>query len=157
MAFTFIDYGLPLPPNCNSGNNALNGVEVDLFAGTCADLTGTGLLLDLSPFVVHTISGQTYGTLYQSSPTVLSPETVSARIVVQPTPADACGEWSLSIEVAGLDTTAIGLGGSNPFALVVEDGNKNLGCFNITNAIVGTQLDPPRKVRRGMRREEPFR
>jgi hypothetical protein len=153
MAFTFIDNGLPLPPNCNSGNNALNGVKVDLFEGTCAHLPSTGLLLDLEPFVVHMIGGQKYGTLFQSSPTVPSPETVSARIVAQPTPAHACGEWSINIEVAGLNTAAIGLGGGNPFALVLEDGNKNEGCFDVTNAIVGNQIPTPgHKVRRGLRR-----
>jgi hypothetical protein len=54
--------------------------------------------------------------------------------------------------VAGLDTVAIGLRG-NPFALVIEDGDKNEGCFDITNAIVGNQIPTPtRSVRRGVRR-----
>lgn len=52
----------------------------------------------------------------------------------------------------GLDTAAIGLGGSNPFALVVEDGDKHVGCFDITNGIVGNQINPSKRVRRGLRR-----
>ncbi len=65
-----------------------------------------------------------------------------------------CGEWTLNLEVAGLDTAAIGLGGGNPFALVVEDGDKNLGCFDVNNAIVGNQIPPPpgHSVRRRVRR-----
>jgi hypothetical protein len=91
--------------------------------------------------------------LFQMSPTVPSPETVSVRIVQLATPEDTCGEWTLNIQVAGLDTAAIGLGGGNPFALVVEDGDKNEGCFDIDNAVVGGQIPPPtHKVRRGARR-----
>jgi hypothetical protein len=103
--------------------------------------------------VVHTVNHESYGTLFQSSPTVPSPETVSARIVQLPTPGGTCGEWTLNIEVAGLDTAAIGLGGGNPFALVIEDGDKNEGCFDVTNAIVGSQTPPPpHGVRRRVRR-----
>jgi polymorphic membrane protein len=163
MAFTFFDNGSPIlddppsivGPHCDDGTDALNGIDVDLFEGTCASLsTATGgLLLDLSPFVVHTVNHESYGTLFQSSPTVPSPETVSARIVQLPTPKGTCGEWTLNIEVAGLDTAAIGLGGGNPFALVIEDGDKNVGCFDITNAIVGSQTPrPPHGVRRRVRR-----
>ena len=163
MAFTFIDNGSPIlddppsivGPHCDDGTDALNGTDVDLFEGTCADLaTATGgLLLDLSPFVVHTVNHESYGTLFQSSPIVPSPETVSARIVQLTTPGGTCGKWTINIEVAGLDTAAIGLGGGNPFALVVEDGDKNEGCFDVTNAIVGSQLPPPpHGVRRRVRR-----
>ena len=161
MAFTFIDNGSPIlddPPSivgshCDDGTDALNGIDVDLFEGTCASLsTATGgLLLDLRPFLVHTVNHESYGTLFQSSPTVPSPETVSARIVQLATPAGACGEWTLNIEVAGLDTRAIDLGGGNPFALVVEDGDKNEGCFDVSNAIVGNQnpnADPQGEARR---------
>jgi len=163
LAFTFTGSGSPIlddppsivGPHCDDGTEALNGIDVDLFEGTCNDLaTATGgLLLDLSPFVVHTVRHESYGTLFQSSPTVPSPETVSARLVELPTPGGACGQWTLNVEVAGLDTEAIGLGGGNPFALVVEDGDKNVGCFDVTNAIVGNQIPTPaRKVRRGVRR-----
>jgi len=41
------------------------------------------------------------------------------RMVALPTPTNACGAWTLNLEVAGLDTSTIGLGGSGPFALVV--------------------------------------
>ncbi len=163
MAFTFIDNGSPIlddppsivGPNCDDGTDALNGIDVDLYEGTCNDLaTATGgLLLDLSPFVVHTVNHESYGTLFQSSPTVPSPETVSARILQLAKPFGTCGKWTINIEVAGLDTAAIGLGGGNPFALVVEDGDKNEGCFDVTNAIVGSQLPPPpHGVRRRVRR-----
>ena len=166
MAFTFIDNGSPIlddppsivGPHCDDGTDALNGVNVDLYEGTCAGLsTATGgLLLDLSPFVVHTVGAETYGTLFQSDPPDIlqqMSETVSVRIVQLSAPEDTCGEWTLNIEGAGLDTAAIGLGGGNPFALVVEDGDKNEGCFDIDNAIVGNQIPTPvRKVRRGVRR-----
>ena len=79
-------------------------------------------------------------------------QAVSARIVQLATPGVACGEWTLNVEVAGLDTPSIGLGG-NPFALVIEDGDKNEGCFDINIAIVGNQIPTPtRSVRRGVRR-----
>ncbi|MGC2756447.1 hypothetical protein [Candidatus Binatus sp.] len=71
-----------------------------------------------------------------------------------PTPAGSCGEWTLNLEVAGLDTSALGLGGSNPFALVLTDTDGDrAGCFDITNAIVGNQIPTPgHRVRRGVRR-----
>jgi hypothetical protein len=161
MAFSFIDHGSPILDdfvgiglNCDAGTNAFNGVDVSLFEGTCADLATAsgGLELALSPFVVHTVNGHSYGTLFQKPPTVPSPETVSVRIVKLPTPLDSCGEWTLNIQVTGLDTAAIDLGGSNPFALVVEDSDKNEGCFDVDNAIVGSQISPPSNVRRGARR-----
>jgi predicted outer membrane repeat protein len=167
MGFTFTDNGSPIlddPPSilgahCDDGTDALNGIDVDLYEGTCADLaTATGgLLLDLSPFVVHTVNHQSYGTLFQSDPPDTlqqMSETVSATIVQLATPLGTCGQWTVNIEVAGLDTASIGLGGGNPFALVVEDGDKNEGCFDVTNAIVGSQIPAPsHSVRRGVRRQ----
>ena len=148
MALTFIT----VPnPTCDSADDVLdNGLTVELFAGTCGATTGSGLTTDLDPFVVHTINTQKYGTFFASTP----PETVSARMVAMPVPAGTCGEWTLNLEVAGLDTPALGLGGSNPFALELMDSDMHsFGCFNITNAIVGTQIDPPTKtVRREVRR-----
>ena len=138
-------------PTCDAADNVLlNGLTVQLFAGTCGATTGSGLDLDLDPFSVNTINHQSYGTLFQSFP----PETVSARMVAMPTPAGTCGEWTLNLEVAGLDTPALGLGGTNPFALELMDADLlSFGCFDINNAIVGTQIDPPAKtVRRGVRR-----
>jgi hypothetical protein len=71
-------------------------------------------------------------------------------------PTPACGEWTLNLEVTGLDTSsyALGLGGTNPFALVLTTTDGDFaGCFDITNAITGNQIDPPtRTVRRGVRR-----
>jgi hypothetical protein len=167
MGFTFTDNGSPIlddPPSilgahCDDGTDALNGIDVDLYEGTCDDLaTATGgLLLDLSPFVVHTVNHQSYGTLFQSDPPDTlqqMSETVSTRIVQLATPPGSCGQWTVNIEVAGLDTASIGLGGGNPFALVVEDGDKNEGCFDVTNAIVGSQIPAPgHSVRRGVRRQ----
>ena len=71
-----------------------------------------------------------------------------------PAPGGTCGEWTLNLEVAGLDTAALGLGGTNPFALELMDSDMHsFGCFDITNAIVEIQIDPPAKtVRRGVRR-----
>lgn len=138
-------------PTCNAADDALHsGIMVALFAGTCGDMTGPGLSLDLDPFVVHTVSQQSYGTIFQSFP----PETVSGRIVALSTPADTCGEWTLNLEVAGLDNAALGLGGSNPFALILTDSDLHgFGCFTITNAIIGNQIPTPtKKVRRGVRR-----
>ena len=132
-----------------SGENALNdGLMVQLYEGTCATMTSAPLSVTLSPFVVHTIGGQSYGTFFES----IAPETVSARMVADGIPEDTCGEWSLDLEVGGLDTTAIGLSGGNPFALVLTDESGfATGCINIDNAVVGNQI-PPRKVRRGVRR-----
>jgi hypothetical protein len=118
---------------------------------------------------VHTVNHQQYGTLVQS----FGPETVSARMVALPTPAGACGAWTLNLEVAGLNTPAMGLGGNGPFALVVTDlhGDEEevgtelaltladiygdaAGCFDITNAVVGSQIPTPgHSVRRGVRRQ----
>ena len=134
-----------------AGQDALNdGLVVTLFEGTCTNMTSGPLFLNLNPFVVHTVNHQSYGTLFQS----ISPETVSARMNALPTPVGTCGEWSLNLELTGLDTTAIGLGDGNPFALVLTDASGIAsGCIDITNAIVGSQIPTPtRKVRRGVRR-----
>ena len=156
LAFSFVDNGPGVGiTQCDAGTNALNGIDVDLFESTCASLPTGGLLLDLSPFVVHTISGHSYGTLFQMQPNPFlqqPSETVSARIVQLTTPANACGEWSLNIAVTGLDTATLNLGGGNPFALVLQDGDKNVGCFDITNAIVGGTIPPPSRGARRNRR-----
>ena len=143
-------------PDCNAADDALHaGITVQLFAGSCSDLTGTGLTLDLDPFAVHSIGGQSYGTIYQSDPPNTlqqTGETVAARIVKLATPEGDCGKWTLNVEVGGLDTVALGLDG-NPFALELTDSDLHgFGCFDIDDAIVGSQLDPNRKVRRGARR-----
>ena len=149
IGLTFTELGVP---TCEAGQDALNdGFDLSLYEGTCAALPTNGLALTLNPFVVHTVNHQSYGTLFQSFP----PETVSARMVALPTPMDACGEWTLNLEVAGLDTPAIGLGGGNPFALVLSDLNLHAwACFDVNNAIVGNQIPTPaHSVRRGVRRE----
>lgn len=171
-AFTFIYNG---DPDCDistgGDEDALNsGVGVALFEGSCANLPPSGLVLYLDPFQVHTVNHEQYGTLFQS----FGPETISARMVALPTPAGACGAWTLNLEVAGLDTPALGLGGNGPFALVVTDVYGDVeevgvatqaltladiygdaaGCFDITNAIVGNQIPTPsHSVRRGVRRQ----
>ncbi len=149
IALTFTENGAPA---CEADQDALNsGFDVMLYEGTCTDDLVGGLHVTLSPFVVHTVNHESYGTLFQN----LSPETVSARMVALPKPASpACGEWTLNLEVTGLDTTALDLGGTNPFALVLTTTDGDFaGCFNVTNAIVGNQIDPPkRSVRRGVRR-----
>ena len=138
--------------------DALNfGVGIALVEGTCANLPSGGLFLNLFPFVVHTVNHQSYGTLFQSSSTNIlqqPSEKVSARLLALPTPAGACGKWTLNLEVSGLNTPALGLGGGNPFALLISDFTDAEGCFDVTNAIVGNQTPPPppgghrRRVRR---------
>jgi hypothetical protein len=142
-------------PDCDLGptgdEDALNfGVGVALVQGTCASLPDSGLFLNLFPFVVHTVNHQSYGTLFQTN----GAETVSARMVALPTPAGSCGEWNLNLEVAGLNTGALGLTGSNPFALLISDFVDAESCIDINNAIVGNQLPKPsHSVRRGVRRQ----
>ena len=142
-------------PDCEFGpdgdEDALNfGVGVALIQRTCADLPDSGLFLDLSPFVVHTVNHESYGTLFQTD----GSETVSARMVALPTPSNTCGAWTLNLEVAGLNTTALGLGGGNPFALLISDFVDAESCFDINNAIVGNQIPTPgHGVRRGVRRQ----
>jgi hypothetical protein len=148
MAFTFIDNGTV--ELCDAGNDALFGVEVALAQGTCAHLSSFGLELTLFPFTIHTVNNQSYGTLF----TPLSPAgTLSARIVQIPPPDMSCSESTLNIEVAGINTATYGLTGTNPFALIISDGDGNTGCFDINNAIVGNQIPTPgHGVRRGTRR-----
>ena len=101
----------------------------------------------LNPWVVHTVNHQSYGTHFGSNP----PATLSGRMVQLPTPAaPACGEWTVNIELAGVDTSGLGDG---PFALILSNPDGDTGCLDIENAIVGNQINPPtRTVRRGVRR-----
>jgi len=152
MSFTFTDNGLGNPASCNSGNDPINGLDVSLFQGTCADLPDVALALGLNPFVSHTVNHQIYGTFFNAD----SLGTVSARIVSVPAPMDACSEWLLNIEVSSITTATFGLtGGSGPgttYALVVTDGDGNSGCFNVTNAQVGSQINAPLRTIRFVRR-----
>jgi hypothetical protein len=143
-AFTFTENGFP---SCDAGDDAFNGVNVDLLAGSCETHDHTGLFLSLDSWVVHMVNKERYGTLFQS----LSPGTVSARMVQLPTPASpACGEWTVNIEVAGIDSSNLGNG---PFSLVLSNPDGDQGCFDITNAVVGNQIPTPgHGVRRGVRR-----
>jgi hypothetical protein len=150
-----------------SDENALtDGFFLSLYNSTCAALPANGLKLTLSPFVVHTVNKQQYGTLFQMSPPNTlqqSMETVSARMVALATPAGACGSWTLNLQVAGLntlDTSTVNLPGTAaaPWALVISDmGSGGFSdaseCFDISNAIVGNQIPTPgHGVRRGTRR-----
>jgi predicted outer membrane repeat protein len=148
-AFTFIDNGPGSPgPACDSGNNALNGIFVDLFAGSCSDLPSLGLFATI-PFMVTTVNHQSYGIAYGS----VADGNISGRIVQLPPPAGSCGEWTLNLELSALDLATFGLNVPGPFALIVQDRDGNQGCFDITNAIVGGKINPPtRSVRRGVRR-----
>jgi hypothetical protein len=167
IAMTFTANG---DPDCDLGvggdEDALNsGFSLSLFEGTCATVPANGLMLSLFPFQVHTVNHQQYGTLFQTSSTAMlqqPTETVSARLVALPKPNGACGSWTLNLEVAGLntsDTTTVNLPGGNPFALVLRDspGSPTFAdaesCFDITDAIVGSQTPPPpHGVRRRVRR-----
>ncbi len=88
-------------PDCDLGvggdEDALNyGVGIGLFQGTCAVAPRlTDSSWNLSPFDVHTVNHQQYGTLFESE----GPVTISARMVALPPPARACGQWTLNLEV----------------------------------------------------------
>lgn len=152
LAFSFTDNGLGNPASCNAGNEAINGIAVFLLQGTCAALPDLGLEALLDPFVAHTVNHQVYGTYFNNDPL----GTVSARIVSVPAPPDACSEWLLNVEISGITTATFGLtGGSGPgtkYALEVEDGDLNVGCFDVTNAIVGGQITTPGRILRFVRR-----
>ena len=143
-AFTFIENGFPA---CDAADNAFNGFFLVLESGTCATHDHESVLFFLNPWVVHTVNHQSYGTLFNTDP----PLTVSARMVELPTPAaPACGEWSLNLEIAGIDSTPLGNG---PFSLILGNADGDTECFDITNAIVGSQTPPPpHGVRRRKRR-----
>jgi hypothetical protein len=146
MAFTFTENGFP---TCDAADDAFNGFFLVLESGTCAVHDHTSLLFFLNPWVVHTVNHESYGTLFIADP----PLTVSARMVELPTPAaPACGEWSLNLEIAGINSTPLGNG---PFSLILSDLDGDVECFDITNAIVGQQIPPPppHSTRRRIRRE----
>jgi hypothetical protein len=133
--------------DCDLDDDALHfGVDVELFPGSCANLsTATGLDIIMSPFAVHTIGSQSYGTYFLSTP----PKTVSAKIVTQATPPGACGRWSLNVAVTGINSSNLGNG---PFAMLISDSTDKEGCFDITDALVGNQITKPAHgVRRARR------
>ena len=155
IGLTFTENG---DPDCDLGvgadEDALNdGIIVALFQGTCAGIPANGLITNLDTFNVHTVNHQQYGTLFQ----VNGLETISARMVALPPPANACSAYTLNLEVAGLNTNSasVNLPGGNPFALVLTDElGDGAGCFDVTNAIVGNQIvTPGHGVRRGVRRQ----
>jgi hypothetical protein len=147
--FTFIDNGPGFDTAaCDTGNDAFNFLEVGIIEGTCADLPDSGLFAKMT-FITHVVNHETYGTDFNTDPLGI----LSARMVALPTPAGSCGEWTLNLELSGLNLSEFGLTGTNPFALYILDGDDNAGCFDIDNAIVGGKIDPPaRSVRRGVRR-----
>ena len=144
MAFTFTENG---SPSCDAGDNAFNGFTVLLRSGSCG--ASRRCVAGVDAGAVGRAHGQPpeLRNFFHSIP----PETVSARMVELPTPATpACGEWTVNIEVAGVDTSDLGNG---PFALILSNPDGDTGCFDVTNAVVGNQIDPPTKtVRRGVRR-----
>ena len=143
-AFTFIENGFP---TCDAGTDAFNGFLVVFESGTCAVHDHASLAFFLHPWIVHTINRESYGTVFSSFP----PGSLSARMVELPTPAPpACGEWTLNLEIAGIDSTPLGDG---PFSLILFNGDGGQQCFDITNAIVGNQIPTPgHGVRRRVRR-----
>ena len=143
LAFSFIENA---SPTCDAADDAFNGFNVFLATGSCASLNFGGPVLFLDGWVVHTVNHQSYGTLFLDGG-----GTLSARMVELPTPsAPACGEWTVNIEIAGIDSTFLGDG---PFALGLRNPDGDTGCFEITNAVVGSQTPPPRLgVRRRVRR-----
>jgi hypothetical protein len=143
-AFTFTESGFP---SCDAGDDAFNGIDVTIEPGSCGASGPDFIKFTLDSWVLNSVNHQTYGTFYFAEP----PETLSVRMVELPTPAaPACGEWTINLEFAGIDLTPFGDG---PFALILSNPDGDQGCFDITNAIVGNQIDPPsRSVRRGVRR-----
>jgi hypothetical protein len=143
LAFTFTENGFPA---CDAADDAFNGFNVYLATGSCASLNFGGPALLLDGWVVHTVNHQSYGTLFFDGG-----GTLSARMVELPTPlAPACGEWTVNIEIAGIDSAFLGNG---PFAVGLRNPDGDEECFDITNAIVGSQTPPPpHGVRRRVRR-----
>ena len=104
------------------------------------------LRFQLDSWVVHTIDDVTYGTEFASFP----PGSLLARMVQLPRPAaPACGEWNLKLEISDVNSSPLGDG---PFSLLLINGDGGEQCFNLTGVIVGSKIDPGRKVRRGVRR-----
>jgi predicted outer membrane repeat protein len=146
LALTFQENGTP---TCQSDQDALNaGLGLEVFPGTCETINLSDDVLSAGlNFVAHTVNHQSYGTSVQQTPPV------SARIVtLEQKSGGLCGEWTLNLEAAGLNTTSLG---SGPVALLLIAGDDSFqGCFDITNAIIGSQI--PKVVipvvRRGARR-----
>jgi hypothetical protein len=155
MTFTFTD---STSSGCESALTNPDGITVSLYAGSCSDYFGPGLELDLYPLAPHEVGSTSYGTFFSSFPISepgSSTEAISARLVALPTPAGKCGEWTLNVEVAGINAWYLGLGNpSSGYALeVTNNGDGATGCLDIEHAIVGAPIDPPeRKVRREVRR-----
>ncbi len=143
LAFSFIENA---SPSCDAADDAFNGFNVYLATGSCASLNFGGPVLFLDGWVVHTVNHQSYGTLFLDGG-----GTLSARMVELPTPpAPACGEWTVNIEIAGIDSAFLGNG---PFALGLRNPDGDTGCFEITNAVIGNQTPTPvHGVRRRVRR-----
>ncbi len=146
LALTFFENGAP---TCGPEQDALNsGFGVQVFPGTCADFVSGSEVLDaMMTFATHTVNHNMYGTFAQSSPYPVS----AKLVVVKPSSGDFCGEWNLTLESSGLDTSSLG---SGPIALVLLQPDLAASCFDITNAIIGKQIPPPLVpvVRRGVRR-----
>ena len=146
LALTFFENGAP---TCGPQQDALNsGFGVEVFPGTCADfIAGTEVLDAMMTFATQTVNHHSYGTFAQSSPYPVS----SKLVVVKPSSGDFCGEWNLTLESSGLDTSSLGAG---PIALVLLQPDLAATCFDITNAIIGSQIPKPLIpiVRRGVRR-----
>jgi hypothetical protein len=143
-SFTFTELGFPA---CDAGDDPFNGIDVAIEPGSCAASGPDAIGFFLNSWAVQTVNHQIYGTLSSIDP----PENLTVRMVELPTPAaPACGEWTINIEFTGVDLTPLGDG---PFALILRNPDGDAGCFDITNAIVGNQIDPPtRTVRRGVRK-----
>ena len=145
-AFTFVENGSPI---CDAADDAFNGFTLTLASVTCEERESphNAISLEFPRFVVHSVNHLSYGTFSFAD----LPFTVSARMVALPTPASpACGEWTINLELAGIDLTPLGDG---PFALILSNPDGDQGCFDITNAIVGLQIPTPgHGVRRRVRR-----
>ena len=96
---------------------------------------------DFEPFVVHIVNHSTYGAFFGLNPVNVGPGTVSARILQLPAPANSCGAWTLNVEATGLNLSSIT---SNPMSIWLNDeDNSGPFCFNINDAIIGSQISNP--------------
>jgi hypothetical protein len=163
---TFTNFG---EGGCDEGGDdaIASGIEVALAPGSCSSICAERIPnsafcvtqpvfalgpfdYDVEPFVARTVHGVTYGTFFGLNPVGIGPGTVSGRIVLLGVPEGGCGRWELNVEATGLDLSSIT---SNPISLFLNDeDDSGPFCFDIGDAIIGSQITPVPMSRRGSRR-----
>lgn len=62
--------------------------------------------------------------------------------------------FTLNVETLGQNAAALDLDDGNPYALLLFNGFDEQACVDIPMALVGKQIDPPRRLtRRGKKRK----